>query len=252
MSAPTFFYKPVGGGVPSAGDSIVLGGDEGRHAAMVQRLRAGESIHLVDGDGLRIAGSVEVNHGKSLTVRVAQVTHEPPPAIEITLVQALAKADRAELAISTATELGVSAVIPWQAANCVVRWRGDRTEKSQAKWHDAVRAATKQSRRSWLPRVHPVVDSRGLAQQVAQAVATGVRVLVLHEEATRSLVGVVDADVTPMWLVVGPEGGIGTAETASLVAAGGVVVKLGDNVLRTSTAGAAAIAATNALCGAWA
>jgi 16S rRNA (uracil1498-N3)-methyltransferase len=224
-------------------DVVVLDGPEGRHAATVRRTRVGEVVDLVDGLGTRCTGTVVECGRDTLTVEVTQRVQEPPPAARITLVQALAKGDRAELAVETATEVGVDVVVPWQAARSVVRWEGDRGRKALERWRSTAREAAKQSRRAWFPTVLDPLATDQLA-------ALPGTVLVLHEGAGTPLTSVPrpDGDVV---LVVGPEGGITDDELAVLTAGGATAVRLGETVLRTSTAGAAAIAVVSALTGRW-
>ena len=138
-----------------AGGTYLLDGSEGRHAGVVQRRGPGERVDVVDGEGLRLLGRVAHVSAEGVLLDVEDVVHEPPAAPALVLAQALAKGDRDELAIEAATELGVDAVVPWQAERSVVVWRGDRAAKSRARWLGTVRAATKQARRArvrWPPR----------------------------------------------------------------------------------------------------
>jgi 16S rRNA (uracil1498-N3)-methyltransferase len=223
-------------------DLVVLDGPEGHHAATVRRTRVGEVVDLVDGRGTRCTGTVTATARDSLTVEVTRRVHEPEPAGRITLVQALAKGDRAELAVELATEVGVDVVVPWQSARSVVRWEGERGRKALERWRSTAREAAKQSRRAWFPTVLDPVAT----DQVASLPGT---LLVLHEGAgSRLSQQDLEGDVV---LVVGPEGGITDDELARLTAGGGVAVRLGETVLRTSTAGAAAIAVISARTGRW-
>jgi 16S rRNA (uracil1498-N3)-methyltransferase len=224
------------------GDVVVLDGAEGRHAATVRRTRVGEVVDLVDGRGTRVTGTVTGTTKDTLTVAVTTRVLEPEPRPRITLVQALAKGDRSELAVETATEVGVDRIVPWAASRCVVKWEGDRGAKALERWRSTAREAAKQARRAWFPVVEPPA-------RTADLVSLGGQLLVLHESAECPLSAVpVEGDVV---LVVGPEGGISDEELASLTAAGGTAVRLGPTVLRTSTAGAAAIAVVSARTGRW-
>lgn len=233
MSNPVFLHPDL------TGDVLLLDGPEGRHAAVVRRLRAGEVVDLVDGRGGRVTGPLVAVTKDSVTVEVTGRTLEPPPSPRITLVQALAKGDRGELAVELATEVGVDDIVPWNAARCMVKWDGDRGSKALERWRSTAREAAKQSRRAWFPVV------ADLARTADVAALPGQR-LVLHEEAQVALSTVeLSGDVV---LVVGPEGGIGAEELAAL---GGTAVRLGDTVLRTSSAGAAAAAVVSARTGRW-
>jgi 16S rRNA (uracil1498-N3)-methyltransferase len=158
------------------------------------------------------------------------------------LVQALAKGDRDERAIEAATDLGVDEVVPWQAARSIVLWRGERAARSVRKWESVVLAATKQSRRTRVPLVSSPANQAAVIRLIEHAALA----LVLHEEAVRPLAGIELPLAGDVLLVVGPEGGIAPEELSAFTAAGAVVVRLGPGVLRSSTAGPAALAVISA------
>lgn len=242
MTRPVFVADPQTMGYATVGSTVELTGPEGRHAAAVRRIGAGESVDLVDGQGKRVTAYVLGSDRAGLTLRVDEVTEEPAPSPRLVLVQALAKGDRDDQAIEAATELGVDVVVPWQAQRSIVQWRGERGRKAHGKWVDAVTAAGKQSRRARFPEVEPLVDLTGLVRRVSQAGAA----YVLHEEANEPLAAVEPPAHGDVLLVVGPEGGITPVELDALVAAGAQVVRLGHTVLRSSSAGPAAIAVLSA------
>ena len=227
------------------GAVVELSGDEARHAVTVSRIRAGERIAIGDGRGIVVHGVVTSTGPRELALEADDIVIEAPAAPRITLVQALAKGDRDELAVQAATELGVDAIVPWAAARSVSRWEGPKAEKGRQRWATIVREAVKQSIRSWLPPVAPVTATAGLAKALA-----GSRMLLLEPTASIALTDV-RPDGRDLALVVGPEGGIAPAELERLVAAGAEPVRLGASVLRTSTAGPAAIAVLNAALGRW-
>ncbi|WP_418276530.1 16S rRNA (uracil(1498)-N(3))-methyltransferase [Isoptericola jiangsuensis] len=259
MSAPVFLADgPLGPLAP--GDPFVLDGAEGRHAGVVQRREPGEVVDVVDGAGARVRAEVTAVDGGEVRLTVRSVDVEAAPAVRLTLVQALAKADRDHQAVEAAVEVGVDAVVPWQADRSVVVWRGPRAVKSHARWESVVRAAVKQSRRAWLPPVAEHVTTAGLVARTRQVLAAGGGVVVLHEEATTPLADVPlpapTADPSPgaapeLLLVVGPEGGISPTEVDALAAAGAVAARLGPHVLRTSTAGPVAVALLSDRLGRW-
>jgi 16S rRNA (uracil1498-N3)-methyltransferase len=224
------------------GASLLLDGDEGRHAGAVVRLRVGERYFVADGAGRRLL--LEATDVDRSWVRgtVVAVSDEPAPATRFVLVQALAKGDRDEQAIEAATELGVDEVVPWQAERSVVVWRGERAAKSLAKWASVVTRATKQSRRARLPVTSPAVGLGALVSRVGES-ALG---LVLHEDATEPLASVALPDEGDVLLVVGPEGGISERELEALREAGARPVRLGSTILRASSAGPAALAVLSA------
>jgi 16S rRNA (uracil1498-N3)-methyltransferase len=248
VSAPVFVHPGIG--AAHAGDVVTLEGAEARHAGTVQRRGVGEVIELIDGRGVRAQGEiVEVRTG-SLDVRIGAMSSDDDPTV--VLVQALAKAGRDEQAVESATELGVTKVIPWAADRSIVQWKGAKVDKGRAGWISLVTAAAKQSRRARIPEVGMLVNTSRLTSLVEGAIKGGARVLLLHEVASVPLSGLEWTDTRqPVWLIVGPEGGIADAEVAALTDAGALAVVLGPQVLRASSAGPAAIAALAALRGTW-
>ena len=225
----------------SVGSVVTLAGDEAKHAVTVARARVGERVSIGNGRGLIVAGAVASLD--PFTVEVDAVRSEPAPAPALWLVQALAKGDRAELAIQAATELGVSGVIPWAAERSVTRWEGAKLEKGQARWAAIVREASKQSIRAWVPEVQALISTGSI---------TGAgTVLVLDPTAAVALTSVELPATGRISLAVGPEGGISARELEQLEQAGATRVRLGPEILRTSTAGPAAIAVLNARLGRW-
>jgi 16S rRNA (uracil1498-N3)-methyltransferase len=249
VTAPLFLVEPGELVGATSGATLLLDGPEGRHAARVRRIGTGERVDVADGQGVLARCTVRqvvttggARRPDALELAVLEVRDEPAPDPRFVLVQALAKGGRDDLAVETATELGVDEVVPWQAARSVVMWRGARGAKARASWADTVRAAAKQSRRPRVPGVAEVVTGPALRRRVAQSALT----VVLHEEATTPLASVSLPDAGDVLLVVGPEGGITPDELAELVAAGATTARLGDHVLRSSTAGPAALAVLSA------
>jgi 16S rRNA (uracil1498-N3)-methyltransferase len=248
VTAPRFLVPAGALAGLAPGDPVTLDGDEGRHAATVRRIRPGERVDVADGAGVVARCEVTAAGKDRLQLAVTGVEQTPPPSPAFVLAQALAKGGRDEQAVETATELGVDAVVPWQAERSVVRWSGERGERSRRRWEATVREAAKQSRRVRVPVVAPAVTTDGLAARVRDAALA----LVLHEAAERPLAGVMLPAAGEVLVVVGPEGGIADGELEVLTAAGGVAVRLGAEVLRASTAGPAALAVLSASAGRWA
>lgn len=242
--AATVLFGALAGTV--AGDEVVLRGAEAHHAAAVRRVRVGEQVTVGDGAGTWLTGQVESVAPKQVVVRVSRADTVAAPSPRLVLVQALAKGDRDELAVQAATELGVDEVVPWQAARSVSRWDSAKAVKGVARWNTIVREAAKQAHRAWVPAVTAPVSTRELVARCAEA-----RVLVLEPTASVALSGLDLDDDREVVLVVGPEGGIAPDELGSLAASGAELVRLGDTVLRTSTAGPAALALVNVRLGRW-
>lgn len=227
------------------GDVVSLTGAEAKHAAVVRRLRVGEVVTIGDGSGVWLDGVAEEVAPQRVDVRVTRRAIQAQASPRIVLVQALAKGDRDELAVQAACELGVDEIIPWQASRSVSRWEGPKAAKGRERWATIVREAAKQAHRAWVPEVSAPVSTGELTDLAATR-----RVLILDPTADARLTGI-QPDGRDMVLVVGPEGGISDDELSRLSDAGAERVLLGDTVLRTSTAGPAAIAVLSGLLGRW-
>lgn len=227
------------------GDTVSLTQAEARHAVTVSRLKVGETIAISNGAGLTVSGPITTAEHTELSIEVSEVQRTPRSTPAVFLAQALAKADRDELAVQVATELGIDGVIPWSAARSISRWQGAKVAKGRDRWAAIVREASKQSLRTWLPDVLDLVTTKQLA-----IFASSTRMLVLEPTATETLSDLIvdDRDIV---LVVGPEGGVADHELELLTAAGASTVRLGSEVLRTSTAGPAALAVLNVKLGRW-
>jgi 16S rRNA (uracil1498-N3)-methyltransferase len=230
------------------GDAVILRGAEAHHASSVRRVRVGEEVTVGDGRGAWLTGAVESVAPREVVVRISARTDAPEPSPRVVLVQALAKGDRDELAVQAATELGADEIVPWQAARSVSRWDAAKAVKGRARWATIVREAAKQAHRPWVPVVAELTSTAGLVQRAAAS-----RLLVLEPTASERLstLAVEDGDDRDIVLVVGPEGGIAPEELDALAAAGARLVRLGDTVLRTSTAGPAALAVVSSALGRW-
>ncbi|EHR50095.1 RNA methyltransferase, RsmE family [Saccharomonospora marina XMU15] len=233
------------------GPHAVLDGEEARHAVTVRRIRQGERLALCDGEGgiaECVVESVRPGRAPSLELLVARRRLEQPPALRVTVAQALIKGDRGELAVELATEAGADAVVPWRAARSIARWEeGARGAKALGRWRNAARAAAKQARRGRVPVVSEPVDTDGLAHLVSRAAGA----VVLDAAAARTLAEVELPQRGELVLVVGPEGGVTEEEADTLAAAGATRVRLGPTVLRASTAAAVALGALGALTARW-
>ncbi len=228
-------------------DVVTLSGPEGHHAAAVRRLRAGERADVSDGAGTLAQCVVASVARDSVVLSVRSVRTLPPPEPTITVVQALPKGERGELAVGLMTEVGVDSVIAWAAERCVVRWHGERGTRSLGKWRGAAREAAKQARRAWRPEVTGPATLADVARRVSAAAFA----VVLEAGAAAKLSALPLPGEGEIVLVVGPEGGISPAEQAALAGAGAMEARLGPTVLRTSTAGAAAAAVLLARTGRW-
>ena len=246
MSLPVHLADSLEG--VESGAVVEVTGDEAHHAVAVRRLRVGESVVLTDGAGTAATGVVDSTGKRVFAVRVSEVARTPRPEPEVVVVQALPKGDRGELAVEVLTEVGVARVVPWAAARSVAVWKGERAAKSLARWRATAREAGKQARRPWAVSVSELASTADVVALVASADLA----VVLHEAASSPLASVAVPGVGRIVVVVGPEGGLADDEIETLTGAGAVAVRLGAEVLRTSTAGVAAVAALLARTPRWA
>ncbi|HEY2878892.1 16S rRNA (uracil(1498)-N(3))-methyltransferase [Nocardioides sp.] len=237
MTLPVHWVESLAG--VRRGDPVEVDGDEAHHAVAVRRMRPGEGVVVTDGRGHRLTGTVAETGRRRLVVTADDVERLPEPTPAVTVVQALPKGDRGELAVELLTEIGVSRVVPWAASRSVAVWRGERAAKSLTRWRSTAREAAKQSRRAWFPEV----TEPATIGEVSTLLSAADLAVVLHETATTSLAAVDVPESGSLVVVVGPEGGLTGEEVAAFATAGARAVRLGDEVLRTSTAGLAAVAA---------
>lgn len=224
MTAP-LFYADV---VPAAG-RLTITGAEAHHAGSAMRLAPGETVLVSDGRGaLATCRVAESARGAPMVVEVLAVEHVAAGS-PITVVQAIPKGERADLAVELLAEAGAAVVVPWASQRTVAQWRGKEAAKLE-RWRRVARAASKQSRRAHVLTVRPLCT--GVPELPGPA-------FVLHEDAEECLYDL-DLPAGPLTVVVGPEGGLSGGEVLALVAAGARPVRLGQEILRTSTAGAAA------------
>ncbi|MET0475516.1 MAG: 16S rRNA (uracil(1498)-N(3))-methyltransferase [Mycobacterium sp.] len=247
MSRALFYVEAL----PAVGEVAVLDGDEGFHAANVRRIRVGEELDLGDGSGTLAHVVVEDVAKGRLSARVLDKRVVPAASPEVTIVQALPKSDRSELAIELATEAGADAFLAWQSDRCVARWEGQaKVEKGLRRWQAVARSAARQSRRPRVPPVMSLVSTSELVARVTAIAGTSV-VLVLHESASEPLADGHVRDAESLMLIIGPEGGIADDELAALTRAGATAVRLGQSVLRTTSAAAVALGALGVLTPRW-
>lgn len=248
MTLPVF-HAPALAEVPP-GSRLTCGPEVASHAVRVRRMSVGEDLQLTDGRGLRITGTLTAAGPESVTITVQDSRREPEPVPQLVLVQALAKQDRDLQAVETATEVGVDVVIPWVAQRSIADWPAKKQERMAQKWANTLKSASLQARRTRIPELGEL--RRGIG--AVSACAPGDHVLVLHEDARVHLPAALaarPAESRRLVLVVGPEGGITDAEFTAFHAAGATAVRLGDTVLRTSSAGPVGLALCQMLLGRW-
>lgn len=246
MAATVFYLEEI----PEPGATAVLDGPEGRHAATVRRIRVGEPITLSDGHGILADSEVVAAQKDRLELKILSKREAAPWTPQVTVVQALPKSDRSELAVELMTEAGADAIVPWQALRCVSNWES-KARKGVEKWRAAAKQAARQSRRAYIPDVAELHSTRDLLELVRSAKAQGALVAALHESGESRLTEMSFDGIPEIILIVGPEGGLDDSELQALAEAGADIVLLGPTVLRTSTAAAVALGALGALTPRW-
>ncbi|MDR0563481.1 MAG: 16S rRNA (uracil(1498)-N(3))-methyltransferase [Azoarcus sp.] len=222
-------------------DEVLLPPGAAHHALKVLRLGLGDSVVLFDGSGGERSARLDI-HGKNAVAVGGQwqdVNRESP--LETVLVQALAGSDKMDWAIQKAVELGVSGIIPVQAARSVLRLSDERAHKKRAHWQQIVISACEQCGRNRLPFVAPVQTLGAYLEQPTQATRL---ILAPGGERIQEV-----QPLAPIHLLVGPEGGWSEEEEALCQRAGIRAVGLGPRILRTETAGLAVLAALQTICG---
>lgn len=244
MTAPRF-YSPVR---LSADSSIDLSENAARHACRVLRLRAGDDLTLFDGAGGEYAARIAEVARERVSVEVLQwrdVECEAP--IRLSLVQALQAGEKMDMTMQKAVELGVARIVPVASKRSVVRLDGERAQRRLAHWRGVVASACEQCGRNRVPEVSPL---SALDRWLGQPAAAGVLRLMLVPGAAQTLNDLaIPAPGSEVELLIGAEGGLAPEEVALAAAAGYQGVRLGPRILRTETAGLAALAAIQCLWG---
>lgn len=220
---------------------IPLPEDEAIHVARVLRMREGEPLRLVDGQGSEAVGTLASVSKRSATVRVDEIFRESARPAGLILVVAPTKhTDRFEWLLEKATELGVEEILP------VWTERSERRVDKHERWDKVLVAATKQCERRWKPVLHPACGLAGAFDEHPhlQARPGAVAHCMTSVEGTPNRVSWREwqSSEESAWLAIGPEGDFSESEVQMLVACGAVPVHLGGLRLRTETAGMAAVA----------
>ena len=214
------------------------------HAVRVLRLAAGDSLVLFDGEGGEVHAQISAADKRGVTVRAGERQPiERESSLVVTLVQSLQAADKMDYTVQKAVELGVTRIIPVESRRSVVRLDGARADKRVQHWRQVAVSACEQCGRNRVPEiaaVQPLAQWLGLQRNPATR-------LLLSPAAEHSLATLPRPDAVE--LLIGPEGGLDDSEVQAAALGGYHGVRLGPRVLRTETAGLAAVAAMQALWG---
>jgi 16S rRNA (uracil1498-N3)-methyltransferase len=227
------------------GAEIVLDDTLANHLTRVLRLRAGDPVQLFDGRGHEVRAVLAVLDRKRTTARVeADVAAVAESPLRLTLAQGICRGEKMDLVLQKATELGVHAILPLLTERTEVRLDAEREAKRMAHWRQVIASACEQCGRATLPRLDAPMALPHWLAALRGAEDPGDMKLILDPGGALDLRALVPAE--SMTLAVGPEGGFAEAEVALMQRAGFAGLRLGPRILRTETAGLAAIAALQA------
>jgi 16S rRNA (uracil1498-N3)-methyltransferase len=239
---PRFYCPAINAAV---GSTVTLPDQAAHHATRVLRLRVGDTVTLFDGDGEEWLGMI-ADAGRDVHVTIhACGPGIAEPALQITLVQSLPSGDKMDWIVQKAVELGVSAIQPVAAKRSVIKLDGDRARKRNIHWQEVAISACEQCGRNVVPTILPLLD---LNQYLAYARKEDELRFLLSPEGGHRL-REMDKPYGRFSLLVGPEGGFEEGEVDVARSVGFTPLQLGPRVLRTETAGLAALAAMMALWG---
>jgi 16S rRNA (uracil1498-N3)-methyltransferase len=240
MNLPRFYCREA----LSPGAHVELPEPVARHAVRVLRLPPGAPMVLFDGRGGEYLAHIErIERDRVVAELAAWSEVERESVLTITLIQALQAGDKMDFTIQKAVELGVRHIVPVESRRSVLRLAGERAGKRVAHWQGVVASACEQSGRNQVPLVAPLEK---LENWLARP-ANGVLRLMLAPDAEQTLASI--RPVGEVQLLIGAEGGLDPQEVIAAQSAGFQAVRMGPRILRTETAGLAALAAMQALWG---
>lgn len=241
MNLPRFYCREA----LAPGAHIELPEPVARHAVRVLRLPPGAPIVLFDGRGGEYQARIErIERERVVAALGAWEQQERESPLEITLIQALQAGEKMDFTIQKAVELGVTAIVPVESRRSVTRLSGDRATRRVAHWQGVSAAACEQSGRNQVP---PVTAVERLDAWLSRTVPEGTLRLMLAPGASQTLTELAPAH--RVQLLVGAEGGLDPQELVAAEQVGFQAVRLGPRILRTETAGLAALAALQTLWG---
>lgn len=227
----------------ASGAELALPAQAGEHVARVLRLVAGDPLVLFNGDGADYAATIRSAGKREVLVQVLErqpVQRESP--LRLTLAQGVARGEKMDLIVQKATELGATGIVPLLTERSEVRLDAERAAKRLAHWQSVAVSACEQSGRARIPRIAPI---QPLAAWLGGLADDGALRLALLPGAEKTI-GALRFGAAGGVLVIGPEGGLGEADTRALAQHGFLGLRLGPRILRTETAGLAALSALQA------
>jgi len=234
-------------GALAAGTQIDLPAQAGTHLMRVLRLEAGAPLTLFNGLGGEYAATLLPANGRQVMARVTShdaVERESPLAV--TLLQGIARGERMDLIVQKATELGVARIVPVLAERSIVKLDAGQRERKREHWQAIAVAACEQCGRN---RVPAICEPRAFGDSLQDLPAESLRCLLAADGGRALTEAVVQARHQPIVLLIGPEGGLSESERGFAQVNGFIACRMGPRIMRTETAGLAALAALQAVAG---
>ena len=222
-------------------DGVLITGSDVNHIRNVLRMKPGEKVRISTRAGANYLCSITQVEEMSVAVQIVETMAGTELPNRIVLFQGLPKADKMELIIQKAVELGAAEIVPVSMKNCVVKLDAKKAENKVKRWQQIAESAAKQSKRSLIPAVHEVLSYR---EAVAYAAECDVRLVPYENEQGMAGTKTMIEAIVPgesIAVFIGPEGGFDESEIAEARDAGMKTISLGNRILRTETAGLAAL-----------
>lgn len=235
MAAPRFHLAPAAWHSPS---TLILEGDEAHHCHSVMRRGIGDEVQIFDGAGRCVRATITSSSSKRVELQAVDGTDakSEPPAVQITLLQAIPKGSNIELIIEKAVELGVQHIYPVLTEHTVVKLKAEDAAKKQSKWQRIALEACKQCGQNWLPEVHTPMAYSQVWQQLPQHDLRLIAAILPQSESFKTVLSRGSANPASVLIAIGPEGDFSANEYQTALEAGCQPVTLGSIILRVETA----------------
>ena len=226
-------------------DTLTVSGKPAHHVTHVLRLRTGATLYVFDGKGHEYKAVLDAIGRNEINIKlVATVVSQAEPALNICLVQGIARNDRMDLILQKSVELGISSIYPLWMQRSQSHLTGERLEKRIQHWQGTITSACEQCGRATLPALFPPTC---FPDWITTHENEGIQIM-LQPESTQTLAGL-SAPEKSVTLLVGPEGGLNTEEQTLALATGFTGIRLGQRILRTETAALTALVGIQTLWG---
>ena len=229
-----------------AKSTLTLTGKEAHHLTRVRRLGPGSLVELIDGSGLVARAKIIQVNKTEADLRIMEVSKQQNDCLPIKLIVPLLKGDRMSWMIQKATEFGVQTICPVITQHSVVKVDIEKTRRHLVRWNEIALQALKQCRGSLAPTIHPVIRMEEIFEKTSHGES---KILLWESEKNRSLFSAwkEQGNVTPVNIIVGPEGGFSGEEILVCEKAGFYTATMSRRTLRSETAAIGAAAALAAM-----